>query len=81
MGSAQGRRPPSDRVARGEAAWAGTHRALRPSNCAQGHSGDKRLALDVFAKRIWGDWIDGGPESEFCGPQDLQIIGARDAIL
>ena len=31
--------------------------------------------------RRWGDWINGGPEPETSGPQNLQIIGALDALL
>ena len=31
--------------------------------------------------RSWGDWINGGPEPESSGPQNLQIIGALDALL
>ena len=31
--------------------------------------------------RNWGDWINGGPEPETSGPQNLQTSGALDALL
>ena len=43
--------------------------------------GDERPPLDVIVMRSWGDWISGGPEPETSGPQNLQIIGALDALL
>ena len=41
----------------------------------------QRPPLDVIVMRSWGDWITGGPEPETSGPQNLQIIGALDALL
>ena len=43
--------------------------------------GDERPPLDVIVMRSWGDWINGGSEPETSGPQNLQIIGALDALL
>ena len=43
--------------------------------------GDERPPLDVIVMRSWGHWINGGSEPETSGPQNLQIIGALDALL
>ena len=43
--------------------------------------GDERPPLDVIVMRSWGNWIQGGPEPETSGLQNLQIIGALDALL
>ena len=58
----------------------GAHRARHPPHRAKGHGGDERPPLDVIVMHSWGDWISGGPEPETSGPQNLQIIGALDAL-
>ena len=65
---------------------------MRPLAWALTEPGTRRTALkvaettirslfDVVVMHSCGAWINGGPEPETSGPQNLQIIGALDALL
>ena len=54
----------------------GTHRTPLKVTKAKNHP-----LFHIIVMCNCGDWIHGGPEPETSGPQNLQIIGALDALL